>query len=98
MNVLSKEYRSKRNSDLKKKYGITLETYEKMLGVQGGVCKICSKYENVDGSGTLAVDHNHDTGEVRDLLCGSCNRAIGLLQDSSKVVITAAAYLIRWNR
>ena len=43
------------------------------------------------------VDHDHETNQLRALLCGSCNRAIGLLQDSVLVVESALAYLKKWK-
>ena len=47
---------------------------------------------------TLVVDHDHATGQVRDLLCHNCNRALGLLQDSIKTVEAALNYLKKWKR
>jgi hypothetical protein len=62
-----------RRYELKKKYGITLEDYAIMFRRQGGKCDICGREE----TGNLAVDHCHMTGQVRGLLCGSCNRKLG---------------------
>src|SRR6476469_6189244 len=67
-----------RKSHLKRTYGITFEEYDFMLDRQNGVCAIC---KGVHGR-RLAVDHNHETGKVRGLLCGSCNAALFLLEDS----------------
>lgn len=57
----------------KKIYGITLEEYDKLLKEQNGLCAICKV---VPVSNKLAVDHDHDTGTVRGLLCPRCNRAV----------------------
>ena len=46
----------------------------------------------------LAVDHNHSTGEVRDLLCGNCNAAIGFLQENVEIAKKAVEYLMRWSK
>lgn len=46
----------------------------------------------------LVVDHDHATGQVRDLLCHNCNRALGLLQDSIKNTEAALNYLKKWKR
>lgn len=46
----------------------------------------------------LVVDHDHSTGEVRDLLCHNCNRALGLLQDSIENTKAALNYLKKWKR
>lgn len=76
---------------LKWRYGVTLEQYEAMLNRQGGVCAVC---RGASSKGTkLAVDHCHDTGAVRGLLCDNCNRAIGLLGDDADVLRRAAEYL-----
>lgn len=80
-----------KNKHLRHKYGITFEEYRRMELVQGGLCAICRKPENPGRS--LAVDHNHTTGQVRALLCGNCNRGIGMLQDSADLLRAAAEYL-----
>lgn len=77
---------------LQYKFGITVEQYEAMLVQQNGICAICKK----PPSGRfkrLAVDHCHKTGIIRGLLHRSCNRAIGLLLDSSELMDSASAYL-----
>ena len=69
---------AQRVTGLKKLYGITVKDYDRMFEEQNGVCWICGKAETTN-SGTLHVDHNEESGKVRGLLCGRCNRAIGLL-------------------
>ena len=67
-----------RRSTYKKLYGISLEDYDQMYEAQEGVCGICG---NINSSGKrLCVDHNHDTGEVRGLLCTKCNYNLGWLE------------------
>jgi hypothetical protein len=81
---------------LKYKYGITLEQYDTVLQQQGYGCAICGRKTggfNQYGPLPLVVDHNHETGQIRGLLCDRCNRAIGLLQDSPTVVFNACYYL-----
>lgn len=85
------------NSYLKRTYGITLADYGRMLEDQGGGCAICGRTVAEEGR-RLAVDHNHETGEVCGLLCGGCNKGIGGLQDNSVVVRAALLYLQRWGR
>lgn len=61
---------------LKQLYNLSVAEYDFMLDMQGGCCAICGK----DQSGfklKLAVDHNHTTGEVRGILCPSCNIKLG---------------------
>lgn len=73
-----------------RKFGITEDDYNEMFERQMGLCAICHKPE-VDIK--LAVDHCHETGKVRGLLCKRCNMAIGLLGDDPDTIISAALYL-----
>ena len=68
-----------RRHNLKRKYGLTEAAYSKMLLDQDGVCAICRKPETRFCNGTLAslsVDHDHETGKIRGLLCIKCNRSL----------------------
>ena len=79
-----------------KKYGVTVEWYQATLDAQGNVCRICKQEEPVECKGkrlALAVDHDHETGKVRGLLCSQCNRAIGLFRHDSKRLVSAIEYL-----
>lgn len=98
----SKERRKnlQKNSSLKLNYGITLATYRLMKEAQGSVCAICKEPEtgvhnrgNYTVSLDLAVDHDHETGAVRQLLCHKCNKALGLLNDNAELLDAAAEYL-----
>ena len=82
--------KSIQNSTLKKKYGIALDDYNKILSEQGGVCKICS---SKDGYQNLHVDHCHTTGTIRGLLCQGCNVTLGKMKDSPRLLRRAALYL-----
>lgn len=85
----AKAARIARNSALKAKFGITIDEYDAMFKAQRGRCAICGeKYGK-----TLHVDHCHRTNVVRGLLCQKCNMAIGLLQDSAKLLNRAISYL-----
>lgn len=82
------EYRKKTKLH---KYGINFEQYTKIAKAQDYVCAICS---GVDKSGyRLSVDHNHETGKIRGLLCQKCNHAIGLFKDDVQLLIKAIEYL-----
>lgn len=83
-----------RNKDLRSKYGISSTCYEKMWQDQGCKCAICGR-EREEDERHFPVDHCHDTGKVRAILCGSCNRGIGMLQDDPEVVQSAADYLLK---
>lgn len=100
--------RSKLKNHLKLRYGITLEEWEKRLEEQGGVCAICGLEETritrpnakkyVSGAKPrLSMDHNHDTGVARGLLCYKCNIGIGHLQESISNLEAAIAYLKKWD-
>lgn len=77
---------------LKAVWGLSTEEYESLLIKQGGVCAICKRPPT---DKRLHVDHDHKTEEIRGLLCGSCNRALGLYQDSREVLMNAVEYLNR---
>lgn len=62
---------AQRNSWLKKKYGITVETFDRMVAKQKGACGICG------ARFPLVVDHDHRTGGIRGLLCSTCNSRLG---------------------
>jgi hypothetical protein len=76
-----------RDAQLRRYFGIGLLEYEAMLTAQEGKCAICRRAMK------LAVDHDHTTGKIRALLCGQCNRALGLLGDDAEIVMRAALYL-----
>jgi hypothetical protein len=73
------------------KYGITPEIYLAMFKAQKGVCAICAKPSK--SSRRLAVDHDHVSGQVRGLLCGNCNWAVGHLVDSQERIDRIRFYL-----
>ncbi len=79
-----------RRCNLRRFYGISIDTYESMLERQRGVCAICGQ---PPGERRLAVDHKHDTGTVRGLLCEKCNRGLGLFRDDQALLRAAADYL-----
>ena len=90
---LSKQYKHiKKDKDLQTAYGIDLETYNAMLAKQGKCCKICGTHRE-QLKRALCVDHCHTTGTVRGLLCDTCNRSLGLLKDSVKILERAVKYL-----
>lgn len=79
-------------------FGITLERYREMHDTQNGVCAICEKPETVVRKGKLlplAVDHCHDSNEVRGLLCVKCNQAIGQMEDDIDRLYRAIEYIKR---
>ena len=101
IHAYQKEYRKQRprlnkNTYLQKRYGISLEKYEEMLNHQKGVCAICKNGETSMKNGkilALAVDHDHETGEVRSLLCTKHNVGLGAFSDNIEEMKAAIAYL-----
>ena len=85
-----------RSSNLKRLYGITSEEFDLMVENQNGVCAICG--ENGDGQLMLNVDHDHETGQIRSLLCGNCNRGIGQFKENSKICFLAGEYLEKFGK
>jgi hypothetical protein len=78
-----------------KKYDMTLKDFDLMLAKQKGVCKICGKEPKgmQNSKKYLCVDHNHETGKVRGLLCGSCNVALGLFKHDMELLKNGINYL-----
>lgn len=86
----NKDYR--RSYNLKRKYGITLEDYNRILKEQNDCCRICKKHYS-ESKKALAVDHDHKTGEIFGILCSYCNRhLIGRIRKPD-LFIEAAKYL-----
>lgn len=85
-----------RELDAARRYKISVEEYRRMFEAQLSLCAICGKPETVKNK-TLSVDHNHKTGNVRGLLCGHCNRAIGYLREDLSLLPKIQAYLEKYN-
>ena len=84
---------SYKDTELKSKYGIGLDDYYMLLGLQGGGCAICGSVDPKFNRRFFCIDHDHGTGKVRGLLCHTCNLGIGHLHDSLQLVNAAGAYL-----
>jgi hypothetical protein len=88
----SKNPLAKKNSELQRLYGISIDQYVELFSLQGEVCKICK--QNCKTKKSLSVDHDHLSGKIRGLLCNRCNRAIGMFEDSPELLGLAARYLL----
>jgi hypothetical protein len=76
------------------KYGISVREYDALLTTQGGGCAICGRTENPGRfRQSLPVDHNHETGAIRGILCIDCNRGLGMFRDDPRLLRKAATYL-----
>ena len=82
-----------RSSNLMRLYGLTLDQYDALVAQQDGVCAICGELPAKGRGRRLVVDHDHETGEIRGLLCGLCNVALGYLREDPKLFDRAKAYL-----
>lgn len=83
--------------------GVDAQRYQDMLAEQNCLCAVCRQPERAPDKASgkikdLAIDHDHETGAVRGLLCSSCNRALGLLQDSPALLDAAKAYLAKHGK
>jgi hypothetical protein len=83
--------RQEREGHLRRKYGLTQNMYEALVLAQLGKCAVCGANEATN----LHVDHDHRTNKVRGLLCGKCNKAIGLLNDDPDLMLAAKRFLER---
>ena len=73
-------------------YGITIDEYDVLYEEQNRGCAICSAPTGSNNK-RLAVDHNHETGEVRGLLCDDCNTGLGKFKDNPNLLAIAINYL-----
>ncbi len=88
-----------RRRNLMRMHGISVEEWQAMLMSQDGLCAICGqpprgKKDRWGNPPRLHVDHDHDSGGVRALLCNTCNQGLGLFGDSVELLTKAAAYLL----
>lgn len=86
---LERAKKADRAYKLSTKYGMTVEEYDALAARQEGRCGIC----RTTPSEALVVDHDHDSGEVRGLLCDKCNRGLGHFGDNPELLERAAVYL-----
>jgi hypothetical protein len=89
------DYHHGRN--LKQRYGISVDEYQTIIASQNNACPIC-KVEISDtlgykGKRAAVVDHNHDTGEVRGILCSFCNLVLGYARENTDILYKAIVYL-----
>ena len=88
-----------KDSKFRRAYGIGWADYERMLAEQNGGCAICGQFrarftgKQGTSPGFLCVDHDHETGEVRGLLCADCNVALGAFKDNPTTILRAIGYL-----
>lgn len=74
-----------------RKYGLTVDDFDRMVEEQGGVCAICKKEDPIRRR--LSIDYDHEKNIVRGLLCLLCNKGIGCFRDSQELLKEAIRYL-----
>jgi hypothetical protein len=79
-----------RATSLKRLYGMSENDYQKLLILQNGQCGLCGKFSN---SKRLSVDHCHQTGKIRGLVCPSCNFLLGYIEKYWQLLDKAKIYL-----
>ena len=79
-----------RNAYLLRNFGISNQDYDELLEQQSGGCAICGRQP---GKISLHVDHDHESGAVRGLLCVGCNNALGQFHDSTDLLARASSYV-----
>lgn len=83
----------KKELDIKKLYGLTIQEYNDLLTKQNNKCEICHKEFDPTQPRSICIDHNHTTNKVRGLLCLHCNFTIGLAKENKRILQNAIEYL-----
>lgn len=101
-NWADKTPEERRDHHLRRRYKITFDDFKKMVEEQDGKCLTCSKdlvlIPDKLGHDAACVDHCHETGKVRGILCNNCNRAIGLVKEDIEVLRNMINYLTEAGR
>ena len=87
----------RRDRHYSRRYGISLERFEEMVLEQDGKCAICETTEPGGKHNQWAVDHDHESGDVRELLCKDCNIVLGLVEDSPEHLQRLIDYILKHN-
>lgn len=85
----SQQWQGRRWEIYKREYGLTMDQFHAMFEAQGELCKLCGDVLGISPH----LDHDHKTKRIRGLLCGHCNKALGLFRDNPEVLRRAAAYV-----
>ncbi len=85
-----------------KKYGLSIDDFENMVDEQSNRCVICGEYEVIRNYKNgkikeLSIDHDHETGQVRELLCHRCNTMLGMAGDDFEILQKGSEYLKKWK-
>jgi hypothetical protein len=86
-----------RNEKLRSNFGITLDQYNTISAEQNHACAICGTPQS-EQLKKMAVDHDHETGRIRSLLCHNCNVGLGNFKDSPEILTKAIRYIHEHSR
>ena len=78
-------------NNLRNRYGMTVEEYDSIVASQNNLCLICGR--ELKGIGVTNIDHDHNTGKIRGVLCKACNRGLGMFKDNTRLLLKAVLYL-----
>lgn len=94
-----KWYEINKKGKLRRKYGITLDEFKEMKIIQNNQCGICGvSFDEAEFNKNFPnVDHNHETGKTRGILCTQCNSGMGFFNDNIELLEKAINYLKRYN-
>lgn len=90
--------RSRREQKLRTTYGLTSDDVARMLTAQGGLCAICASMLEPDKTHGLHIDHDHETKQIRELLCPGCNVGLGHFREDPQRLRAAADYIEKHRR
>ncbi len=85
-----------RRKDILKKFNLTPEEYDKRLSEQNNSCEICGDHKSKFKQ-SFPVDHCHETGKIRGIICCNCNRLLGAAKDNIEILQKSIEYLIKYN-
>ena len=94
----TKNKKKEHRNSIKRKYGVSIEWFDETLKNQNNKCAICKKELTWDDKqNTPHVDHCHDSGIVREILCNRCNSILGICKEQEDILYNALKYLEKWH-
>lgn len=95
--AIEKNREQKRAWYFRRTYGLTLEDVAAMFHKQDGRCAICGAFLDLSNMYSYAIDHCHETGQIRGMLCKLCNASLGGFRDSQVLLKKAGDYLKKYQ-
>lgn len=85
-----------RRDSLKRNYGMSPSDEERLWEEQGGLCAVCDQpmVRGARGRSAMCIDHDHESGRVRAMLCNECNTALGMLAEDPDRIFNLLAYVL----